>query len=100
MKLYQRIIIFAFAGIVIGLPLDALHVINGVLRYKNPVLGLQTWWVPFIYAMGGILLCVSHNQLKLLLKDKFRGELDTKIVIASLFPLLITYSSSGYIKNV
>ena len=58
-SLLGRICFFGIAGLVVAMPLDALHVVTGVLSYATPrawmPFGLQDWWVIPLYVGAGIV---------------------------------------------
>lgn len=47
-------------GAAIGLGLDRMHVITGVLAYRDPVLFGQAWWVPFLF-VGAVPLVLVND---------------------------------------
>jgi hypothetical protein len=46
-------------GAAIGLCLDRIHVVSGVLAYRDPVLWGQAWWVPLLFAAVAPLILVN-----------------------------------------
>lgn len=99
MKTKRKLAIFGLAGLIIGTPLEALHVKTGVLVYKNPTLGLQAWWVPILFALAGILLCEGHHQLRKKLKIK-TPTVSNSVVVLSLLVFIAVYGSSGFLKDI
>ncbi|MES2642257.1 MAG: hypothetical protein V4850_22425 [Myxococcota bacterium] len=57
-------------GAAIGLGLDRVHVISGVLEYRDPVLAGQAWWVPFLFAIAAPLVLLNDYVPRLVLGAK------------------------------
>ncbi|HEV2361967.1 MAG TPA: hypothetical protein VGS21_09720 [Acidimicrobiales bacterium] len=95
-----RVGAFALAGVVIGMPLDALHVETHVLSYSHPAIGVQAWWVPFVFAFAGIALCEGHHQTRRLIHEPPTGRPTTGLMVGSVGVLVAVYGSSGLLKSV
>lgn len=99
MSVAKRVVLFAIAGVIVGMPLDALHVKTHVLAYKHPSLGLQAWWTPLLFAMAGILLCESHHLLSRFIGTEKQFSVSPKQLALSLLVLVAVYGSSGFLKS-
>ena len=62
----KSLALWAVAGVLVGLPLDLLHVASGVLRYTPATswmpFGLQAWWAVPLFAGAGAALGLGHRH--------------------------------------
>ena len=102
--LARRALLWAIAGALVGVPLDALHVVTGVLTYRDPDMGLQAWWVIPLFAGAGLTLGLPHRHATIPLAAKL-GEArplpptTTAGALAGFACLVVAYASSGALQS-
>lgn len=94
-----RLLIWGLVGGLVAVPLDALHVVTGVLTYKDPVLGLQDWWVIPLFVTSGILLGFSHRHIATPLSAQEPTSVPLWAAALGLLALVFAYGSSGFLQT-
>lgn len=100
-----RALFWAFIGMAVALPLDALHVVTGVLTYRSPDLGLQAFWAVPLFASAGLALGMGHRHSATPLALRFYGTSrslppsTTWAALGGLAALVFAYASSGALQD-
>lgn len=94
-----RLLFWGLAGGLVAIPLDALHVVTGVLTYKDPVLGLQDWWVIPLFVGAGIVLGFSHRHVATPLSAQTPTSVPLSAAFLGLAALVFAYGSSGILQT-
>jgi hypothetical protein len=81
-------------GAAIGLGLDRVHVISGVLAYREPILAGQAWWVPFLFAIAAPLVLVNDYLPRLVLGAP-KGGVPVRDVDAEAGWFIAAYLATG-----
>ena len=89
---------------VLMVPLDALHVVTGVLSYRSPELfGVQAFWVLPLFACAGLALGMGHRHSAVPLATRFFAATvrptTTWAALGGLGALLLAYASSGALQG-
>jgi hypothetical protein len=58
-----RLVVVALVGAVAGTLCDQIHVIGGVIVYRDPLLFGQPWWVPVQYGLALVVGCLIARRL-------------------------------------
>lgn len=88
----------ALVGMVLGTSLDALHVATGTMAYKNPVLGLQDWWVPLEFAVAGILTCEGYRRIGVSMARVVPPPATLRELLLGVACFVLSYGSSGFFR--
>jgi hypothetical protein len=59
-----RLVVVALVGAVAGVLCDQIHVIAGVIVYRDPVLLGQPWWVPVQYGLAAVVGYLGARHLR------------------------------------
>jgi hypothetical protein len=59
-----RLVVVALVGAVAGTLCDQIHVIGGVIVYRDPLLFGQPWWVPVQYGLALVAGCLVAGKRK------------------------------------
>ncbi len=94
-----RLLFWGLMGGLVAVPLDALHVVTGVLSYRDPVLGLQDWWVIPLFVSSGLLLGFSHRHIAVPLSAQQPAGVPLWAAGLGLCALVFAYASSGVLQT-
>ena len=99
-----RLAFWGAVGALVALPLDALHVVTGVLTYRTPRMGLQDWWAVPLFVGAGLALGLGHRYAATPLAQRMpapRPMPSTTWVgaLAGLAALVVAYASSGALQG-
>jgi hypothetical protein len=90
-------------GGLVALPLDALHVVTGVLTYQDPVLGLQDWWAVPLFIGAGLALGFGHRFAAVPLSHMTARKRPPPATLGAaglgLLALVFAYGSSGLLQG-
>ncbi len=96
----KRLLFWGALGGLVALPLDALHVVTGVLTYRNPMLGLQDWWAVPLFVGAGLALGLGHRHAALpLSRRQTLPASSLAAAMAGLLSLVFCYASSGFLQS-
>ncbi len=56
----RRVVLLFIVGAMVGTLGDRIHTFTGVLRYPNPVIFDEAWWVPLLMGGAGAFLPAAH----------------------------------------
>ena len=103
MSIIKRGLFWAIMGVLM-VPLDALHVVTGVLSYRSPELfGVQAFWVLPLFACAGLALGMGHRHSAVPLATRFFAATvrptTTWAALGGLGALLLAYASSGALQG-
>jgi hypothetical protein len=103
MSIAARALFWAIMGVLM-VPLDALHVVTGVLSYRSPdILGLQAYWVLPLFASAGLALGMGHRHGAAALAQRFFAATvrptTTWAALGGLGALVFAYASSGALQD-
>jgi hypothetical protein len=103
MSIAKRALFWSIMGVAM-VPLDALHVVTGVLSYRSPELfGLQAYWVLPLFACAGLALGMGHRHSAVPLAQRLFGATvrptTTWAALGGLGALVFAYMSSGALQD-
>jgi hypothetical protein len=99
-----RALFWGLAGVGIAVPLDALHVVTGVLSYTTPrawmPFGLQDWFVFPLFIGAGLAMGLGHRHIATRLSNTPVVPSTTPVAAAlGTLALVVSYASSGFFER-
>src|SRR5688572_27643492 len=95
----KRALLWAVIGSIVGTVLDMGHVLTGTLTYPYTHIGLQPFWVPFLFAGAGIALGEGHRRVAIPLAGGHVPSGDAKTALVGVAALVFAYGSSGFLRH-
>ncbi len=97
---HEARVVLGCSGRLGGHALDALHVVTGVLTYRNPMLGLQDWWAVPLFVGAGLALGLGHRHAAIpLSRAQTLPPTNLRSALLGFGALVFCYGSSGLLQS-